>query len=36
MNVVENDTEDVIERKYIISTFIYAFCSPSHVFFMKK
>ena len=36
MNVIENHTENVIERKYIISTFIYTFYSPPQVLFMKK
>ena len=36
MNVIENDTEDVIELKNIISTFIYTFFSPPQVLFMTK
>ena len=36
MNFVGNDTQDVIECKHIISTFIYTFCFPPQVFFYEK
>ena len=36
MNVNENDTEDIIERKYLISKFIYTFFSSPKVFFVKR